>query len=135
MRCTETMAITVPPERQHPRHEEEGTTLSTIEPYDWDRAFESRDRMYGRLGDHEQDERQRDREVQSGIGETGPAPAHPFDQEGRERPAYRAGEAAPQGQRGDGGPCLGAVETPERGEGGVVQSGAHAEADEEPASR
>ena len=122
-------------ERQHPCHEEEGATLPTIEPDDGARAFGSRDRMCGGPGDRDQDERQRDREVQPGIGEAGPAPADLLDQEGRERPADRAGEAAPQGQRRDGGPCLGPVEASEGGEGGIVQAGAHAEADEEPACR
>ena len=66
------------------------------------------------------------------IGQARPAPTEHLDQEGGERPAHRTRKAAEQCKRGDGSPRLRAIQTAKRRKGGVVEAGAHAEADHHP---
>ena len=78
-------------------------------------------------GMREQRQRQGHGEMQARIGEARAAPADALDQPGRERPADRAGEAAPERQLRDRAARAPAVEPPERREGRVVEARAHAE--------
>jgi hypothetical protein len=66
------------------------------------------------------------------IDQTSPAPSEVRDHHGRERPAYGAGKSAEQGQRRDGPARALAVEPAQGGEGGVVKTGAHADAEHQP---
>jgi hypothetical protein len=50
-----------------------------------------------------------------------------LDEGGAERPAHGAREAAPQGHGGDRTAGLFTIEAPEGGDGGIIESGLHAD--------
>jgi hypothetical protein len=83
----------------------------------------------------QQIQRQHHGDVDGGIGEAGPAPAGMVHQPGAERPADRAGKAADQRDMGDGGAGAFAEQPAQRGEGRIVQAGAHADAHDRPAQQ
>ena len=83
-------------------------------------------------GKNEQIERQRKTELDRCIGETGSPPTDRRDQKGGKRPAHRAGEAAEQGQRRDRRARVAAIEAAQRAEGGIIETGSHAQPNNQP---
>ena len=84
---------------------------------------------------HRHLQRQRNDQVQRRIDQAGAAPAEILRQKRAERPAHRRGKAAEQRQIGDRRPRVPAVELAERGEHRVVEPGAHAAAEHDPAEQ
>ena len=68
----------------------------------------------------------------SGPGEAGVAPADAFEPERRQRPSDGRGKAREQRDAGDRAARGIAIDAPQRGEGGVVQAEAHADAEQQP---
>src|SRR6202008_3527725 len=72
-------------------------------------------------------------EMRPGPDEAGRAPAERDVHVGGERPANRAGESGDEGDAGDRAARVAPVDAGERGERRLVETRAHAGADEEPA--
>jgi hypothetical protein len=81
---------------------------------------------------HHQLQRKGDDEMHRRIHQTGFAPAEGVGEERAQRPAHRAGKSAEQRQVGDRPARAVTVQPPERREGGVVESAAHAGAQHDP---
>ena len=93
-----------------------------------------RDRRLGALHgrQHEKIERQSDHDVRSGPGKAGVAPADVFEAQRRQRPSDGRGKPRQQRDAGDRTARGVAIDTPEGGEGCVVQAKRHPDAEQQP---
>ena len=127
IRCTDQIAAMTPADGQDDRQQPDHRALVGPAPRrEVPPRRAARRAPAGFARDREKCQRQGHHEMQSGIGEAGAAPADGLDEPGRQRPADRAGEPAPERQLGDRAAGLRAVEPPERREGRVVEPSSHA---------
>lgn len=76
--------------------------------------------------------RQAEQKVDRGVAKARDAPSFMLNEEGAERPADRAGEAAEKRQVGDRAARALSIEAAERGEAGIVKAARHAQSHEQP---